>query len=139
MGPLFEIGKDVVGKGLETFAPEVMQRLSWPLFLYGVISKASDAHAESVREDVRKKLGNCPHIDLCDLGIGTPATAIVEAAVRFKGCAFTVNGIPLHHNQKDLDVKAVSVWVVRYNAVTKLVDLNPSGPVFPCKACKGLA
>jgi hypothetical protein len=138
MDALLDLGKEVVGKGLEKFAPEVMERLNWPLFLYGVISKASDAYAEKVRDDVRNLLGKCPHIDLCEIGTGTPTPAIIEAAARFKGCAFLVGGIPLRHNQMNLDVKRASTWVVRYNPSTKRVDLNPIVATLPCKACMGV-
>jgi hypothetical protein len=138
MDALLELGKDVVGKGLEKFAPEVMERLSWPLFLYEVIKTSRDALAEKIRDDVRNLLGKCPHIDLCELGMGTPTPAIIEAAARFKGCAFLVDGIPLRHHQRDLDVKRASSWVVRYNPSTKLVDLNPVVATSPCKACMGV-
>jgi hypothetical protein len=93
MDPRIDIVEHLAERGLDTVAPALAKQVERSNFLFSIITSVSDAMAEGVLESVRRKL-DCPHVELYPSIFTPPSCAVVEAAVRYFGCGFLVDGLP---------------------------------------------
>jgi hypothetical protein len=131
-----ELGKKVA----EAVGESIDLPVSVAISVVDVLKSSNDSQLDASCERAREVL-KCTHIEVMPSRGYHPATVdMLNWVTTKKSVAFLFDGFALGHpTQADLDVKAVSTRVYRWNKRTKQVEDGYSDMhVRPCSVCAGL-
>lgn len=105
-------------------------------FATHTIVKAFVSESEQASLDAVSQLTGCTCFSVLAMDFSPPTIRCVEGvAQRQHGCAFVFDGTAIYHPQTDMDVRAATGRVLRWNAKTKKVDLDTRTHAKRCRNC----